>query len=82
MAGLCAPLFLGALAGSCMPSRPVLAAVLSVPVATTALTLGEGLSPGWILLALPFLMVWALPTAILGAICARTTRRWLLGQAP
>lgn len=78
---VCSPLFLGALAGGCVPSKPILAAALSVPIATAVVAVGVGEARVWVVCALPFLVVWALPTAILGAICARTIWRWLRGAS-
>ena len=78
---LCAPLFLGALAAICVPARPILAASLSIPLATAIVVASTHTDPGWIVVGLPFLIVWALPTAILGAVGATTIRRGRCGVA-
>jgi len=72
---ICSPLLLGALAGACAPERPIRAAGKSVVVATAVMALGLGLDVSWIMLLVFVMIVWALPTAILGAICGATVRR-------
>jgi hypothetical protein len=72
---LCSPLFLGAVAGAYSYQRPIRAALVAVALATLVLILAIGPSIVWFLYALFIVIIWAVPAAILGAICGATVRR-------
>jgi hypothetical protein len=73
------PLFLGALAGACAARRPIRAAIVTVLVAVGLIFTALGPNPFYFLAALPYLLAWSIPTAILGAICGANIRRRLKG---
>jgi hypothetical protein len=72
---LLSPLFVGALVGAYSYRRPVRAALVTVALATIVIILAFGEPSIWIFYLFVVFTLWALPAAILGAICGSTVRR-------